>query len=245
MADSSRWKQAQSYEKAFWENTANRIEKANGPQLSFYGWRAENLANNLKKALRDKAPAIKDMSVLEVGSGPVGLVSALDAKECAAIDPLCDYFSSQPSLVKHRGEHVDYIQSKGETIPFDDAHFDMVVIENVIDHTQNIDTVMREIRRVLKPEAILYLTVNLHPTWGYYLHEFVSKLRIDKGHPHTFTIDRIRKFLLGHRFDVRYDEWEDYKECRSKDRKSNFTKDRLKALSGLSEFLYTSVSVRT
>lgn len=238
----SRWKQAQSYEKNFWKSTAEKLGEDKTSKLSWYRWRAKNLKNNLDKAFGNDSPDLKDARVIEVGSGPVGLVSALEASEKVAIDPLCDFFSSQPSLIECRGEDVNYLQGKGEELPFEDGHFDLVVIENVIDHTESAHEVMDELNRVLKDEGILYLTVNLHPPWGYVLHEIVSKLRIDKGHPYTFTIPKIRKFLASHGFDVRYDEWQDYKECKAQDRKSNSRKDKLKALSGLSEFLYTSVS---
>ncbi len=238
----SRWKQAQSYEKNFWKSTAEKLGEDKSSKLSWYRWRAKNLKNNLEKAFSGDAPDLKGANVIEVGSGPVGLVSALEAAEKIAIDPLCDFFSSQPSLIECRGEDVKYLQGKGEELPFEDGHFDLVVIENVIDHTESAHEVMDELNRVLKDDGILYLTVNLHPPWGYVLHEIVSKLRIDKGHPYTFTISKIRKFLASHGFDVCYDEWQDYKECRDQDWKSNSRKDRLKALSGLSEFLYTSVS---
>ena len=37
---------------------------------------------------------------------------------------------------------------------------------------------------------------------AYFLHEILSKMRIDKGHPHTFTVNKIRQFLNGHGFGV-------------------------------------------
>ena len=240
MASNSRWKEAQSYEKAFWQSLANRI-KDGQKDLSWYDWSAENLMEMIKKAMPKDTPSFSSAKVLEVGSGPIGIVSFLNAAERIAIDPLCDFFSSQPELVKHRNPDVTYLTAKGESLQFEDSSFDLVIIENVIDHVQNADGVMTEIHRVLKPDAILYLTVNLHPSWGALLHEIVSRLRIDKGHPHTFTIPKIRSFLKQHGFMSLHDEWENYKTCRREDLKSSAKKDKLKGLSGLSEFLYTSV----
>jgi len=240
----SRWKQAQSYERSFWETAEKKLSEGKDSQFSWYKWRVKNLGEKLEKAFLGEAPDLRDARVIEVGSGPVGLTSALEASEKVAIDPLCDFFSSQPNLIDCRGKDVKYIQGKGEEIPYDDGYFDLVVIENVIDHTESAPEVMDELNRILKDGGILYLTVNLHPAWGYFLHEIVSKLRIDKGHPYTFTIGKIRRFLARHGFEVCHDEWEDYRVCREKDWRSDNTKDKLKALSGLSEFLYTSVSLK-
>jgi len=96
-----------------------------------------------------------------------------------------------------------------------------------------------------KPGAVLYLTVNLHPGWGAFLHKIVSELRIDKGHPHTFTLSSIRTFLQRHRFNLVFEDWEDYKECRKNDLKSGSRKDKIKGISGLSEFLFSSISEKS
>ena len=245
MASRLRWKQAQSYEKAHWEEVSDHIQKDGRRGLTWYKWRAENLLRNIQKAFPDSTPEFTDASVLEVGSGPVGCISQLQARERVALDPLCDFFSTKPSLVEHRSPDVVYKNAQGEELPFDDGHFDMVVIENVIDHVENANGVMQQINRVLKPDGVLYLTVNLHPAWGYFLHEVVSKLRIDKGHPHTFTIPKIRSFLNRHGFQIFFDEWEDYKKCKADEWKSDSTRSKLKAVSGLSEFLFTSVSRKT
>jgi ubiquinone/menaquinone biosynthesis C-methylase UbiE len=242
MASKKRWKQAQEYERSFWHSASDKAGSDSAVDFSWYGWRANNVLNLIKKAIPDATPAFTDAKVLEVGSGPVGTVSFFDAAERYALDPLSDFYSTQPALIKQRNPDVQYRTAQGESLQFDNAYFDLVIIENVIDHVENPDKVMMEINRVLKPGAILFLTVNLHPFYGFILHEIVSKLKIDRGHPHTFTIPKIRRFLKKLGFDILYDEWEDYKACRAKDLESNSSKDRLKGRFGLSEFLFTSVS---
>lgn len=243
MATDSRWKQAQSYEAAHWQKLAEQIQ-AGEQDLSWYDWSAKHLLEILSKAFQGNQSSLESANILEVGSGPIGIVSFLKAKERYAIDPLNDFYSSQPSLIEKRNPKVNYQMARGEELVFKDDYFDLVIIDNVIDHVQNADGVMREIYRVLKPNAILFLTVNLHPAWGAFFHEIVSRLLIDKGHPHTFTISKIRQYLSKHGFDRTYDEWEDYKSCRKKDLASDSTKGKLKGISGLSEFLYTSVSTK-
>lgn len=243
MASDKRWKQAQSSEKSFWEVLARRIEKDNKQELSWYRWRAENLKRLVNKAISGSSFSLSSATVLEIGSGPVGVTSFLEAGECIAIDPLCDYYTLQPALVKYRDNNVQYKTGIGESLPFADAFCDLVVIENVIDHVQDAHAVMKEIGRVLKPGGILYLTINLHPAWGAILHWIISRLKIDKGHPYTFTLGKIRHFLAEHGFRILHDEWQDFKECRANDLRSRLVKEKLKGITGLSEFLFSSVSV--
>ncbi len=244
MASHNRWKEAQSFERKYWEKSADRIKSGQRSGLNFYKWRVENMMNMLTKAFPSQEFSFADSKVVEVGSGAVGMVSFLDARERYAIDPLCDFYATRPELVENRNPDVVYQAGKGEELPHDNESCDLVVIENVIDHVNEASGVMKEIHRILKPGAILYLTVNLHPAWGAFLHEIVAALRIDRGHPYTFTIPKIRKFLANHGFEIKYDEWESYRECRQKDLQSGRLKDKLTGISGLTEFLFTSVSLK-
>jgi len=243
MVTKQRWKEAQSYEKSFWANAAKNIDSG-GPDLSWYDWKAKNCMEKLSTAFPDEPLNISESKVLEVGSGPVGIVAYLEAETKKAIDPLADFYGSQNSLSEHRDNTVEYIQGQAEELPFDNDYFDLLVIDNVIDHVHNADQVMTEIHRVLKPESVLYFTVNLHPPFGAFKHEILSKLKIDKGHPHTFTIKKIQNFLASHGFSIKYEEWEDYEKCRQDDLNSDSRKARIKGFTGLSEFLYTSVCLK-
>lgn len=198
----------------------------------------------LNKAFPDEKRSFSQARVLEVGSGPVGAIAFIDASERFAIDPLCDFYSTQPELVEHRSPNVKYETSRGEELQFEDNSMDLVIIENVIDHVQNADKVMAEIHRVLKTGGILYLTVNVHPSWGGFLHEILAITRIDRGHPHTFTLKRIAKFLIHHGYIIKYCTSEGYLDCRRKNLKSPALKYKIIGAIGLSEFLYTSVSVK-
>lgn len=241
MATNERWKKAQAYERSHWNRVAQNIE-GNKTDLQWYEWSAKTLLNLIKKAYPGDSRSFERSCVLEVGSGPIGIVSFLEANKRYAIDPLCDYFSSQKQLIEHRNENVIYQQARGEKLGFSNGYFDLVIIDNVIDHVQNTKSVMEEINRVLKPKALLFLSVNLHPPYGAIIHKLASSLRIDKGHPHTFTISKIRDFLQHYNFRLKFDEWEDYKLNRKKDMHSPSLKSRMKSYSGLSEFLYLSVS---
>ncbi len=244
MVTKSRWDEAQSYEKGYWETEAKKIKQGLSRGLSWYAWRAENLVRFLKQSLQDDLPDLKQANVLEVGSGPVGIVAFLEALHRVAVDPLADYYRSSPELSKHRSVEVEYLAIKGEDLPFDSQSFDLVIIDNVIDHVLNAQAVVTEIKRILKQKGILYLTVNLHPMPGAWIHRLASGLHIDRGHPHTFTLKSIRRMLHNHGFIIQGEQVENFLGNWWKDLTSASIKSRLKALTGLSEYLYASASVK-
>ncbi len=239
MVSEERWREAQKYERSFWERSAQRIDQGAGA-LTWYQWKADHCVEILTKASVDQPLSLEQASVLEVGSGPVGIVAYLKAGKRTAIDPLSDFYSSQPAFTQFRTPGVEYVQGQAETIPYEAGVFDLVILDNVIDHVHNAEAVMLEIHRVLKPSGLLYFTLNLHPPFGAIEHEILAKLKIDRGHPHTFTLERARRFLERLGFKVGYEEWEDYRRCRAKDLESPSLKDKLKGLLGLSEYLYTA-----
>lgn len=242
MVDRERWITAQAYERGFWAKAANRIASNQNEGLNWYTWKADRFKSLLRKAVVGDGAELQDKRVLEVGSGPVGIISYIGARERAAVDPLCAYYSQIPELVRNRDPKVRYLTVEGESLPFPSGSFDVVIMDNVIDHVQNAHQVMREIDRVLDSRGMLYFTVNLHPRSGAVLHRIASALKIDRGHPHTFTLQKARRFLASHGFRVEYDEWDDYFECWRKDLGSPVLKDKLKAIFQLSEFLYTAVA---
>ena len=105
---------------------------------------------------------------------------------------------------------------------------------------------MRELGRVLAPDGVLYLTVNCRSPRGYWMHRLLSRLRIDAGHPHTFTPERAAALMRQHGFTVsKVWSMQDYSNARAADLRSGARKDRLKAYLGVSEFAVALISVRT
>jgi SAM-dependent methyltransferase len=229
----TRWQQAQQYEQSFWQQLGDNIEAGTRDQLSWYKWRADQLEQRLREAC-DTLPA--NSRILEIGSGPIGIVNFLTWGERYAIDPLEHFYKTRPSLVAVRRSGVTYLDGTGERLPFDSAIFDLVIIDNVIDHTSAPAIVLHEISRVLKSNGYLYLSVNVHTRWGALLHDCLARLRIDKGHPHTFTSATLGRLLKAHGFTPRLEQIEDYGKTRKADRTSPRLTDRIKGFTGMSEF---------
>jgi ubiquinone/menaquinone biosynthesis C-methylase UbiE len=57
---------------------------------------------------------------------------------------------------------VKTIATGGESLPFDDASFDVVLSDNVVDHAENPRRIIEEMSRVLAPGGLMYFTVNVH-----------------------------------------------------------------------------------
>ena len=237
----SRWLEAQEYERGFWQRLGQSIQDGTTAQLGWYKWRAGRLESLLHRVGIDRPTGGK---VLEIGSGPIGIVNFLDWGERFAIDPLESFYSQQPALIALRSGHATYLEGSGEHLPLEDASCALVIIDNVIDHTYAPGRILEEISRVLEPQGRLYLCVNVHTQWGAFLHDVLATLRIDKGHPYTFTSEALRNLVQRHRFSIELEEIQDSNEASANDRRSPRFRDRIKGYSGLSEFQHLVICAK-
>lgn len=236
-----RWSEAQDYEQAYWQRLGDDMEAGARNRLDWYEWRAGQLQQRLR-AIGAAEP--RGGRIVEIGSGPIGIVNFLEGDERYAIDPLEHFYRTRPSLVALRRPGVSYVDGAGERLPFDDASCSLVIIDNVIDHTYAPRKILAEIHRVLEPDGHLYLSVNVHTRWGAQLHALLAVLRIDKGHPFTFTSRTLRELIAAMRFTVLTEQVEDYGQAKRNDCRSANLKDRIKGYSGLSEFSHSVVCRR-
>jgi len=183
--------------------------------------------------------------VLEVGCGPVGIVSFMDWGVRYGLDSLETYYRTNPSLVEERHTSVQYIPSAAESLPFPDSIFTLVILDNVLDHTKQPQAVLLEISRVLQPSGILYMALNVRTRWGALIHKLLATLRIDRGHPYSFTIHTARFALKQQGYTILSDSTDDYHAGRSHDIRSSSITDKIKGFLGISEFLYYAVSTKT
>jgi len=101
--------------------------------------------------------------VLDIGCGPRGSLEwASMTAERVGLDPLVGVYR-ELGIDDHA---MTYVEAQSEDIPFDDGHFDVVSSFNSLDHVDDLDATIAEIKRVLKPAGtLLVLTdVNHDPT---------------------------------------------------------------------------------
>lgn len=237
MATVQRWVAAQDYEKLYWADASSQIVSGSVGQFDWYRWRAEQLTARLQ-SLGFGHLTNGSATVLEVGSGPVGIVSYFNGRHRIAVDPLNSYYATNEVLCARRSTEVDYRTGVGEKIPCASASCDLVIIENCIDHVHDVHGVGRELFRVLRPNGVLYLNVNCRTTGGYYVHRAMSRLRIDTGHPHTFTPERAIGFVERHGFQPMASESASAWQAHLHDLRASEMRTRLKALCGVSEYVF-------
>ena len=63
----------------------------------------------------------------------------------------------------HTNEQIDVFYD-GKTIPFPDQHFDSVICSEVFEHIFNLDDILKELNRVMKPGAKMLVTCPF--TWN-------------------------------------------------------------------------------
>jgi SAM-dependent methyltransferase len=150
-----------------------RAERALDRQLEYQRQKARRLKGNeqetvasmiahsrqVREMLEAVQPIAADARVLEVGCGAHGLIFFFGAKDGVGVDPLADHYAQL--FPAWQGRARTYA-APGEKLPFDDASFDVVLCDNVVDHAENPRRIVEEIARVLAPGGILYFEVNIH-----------------------------------------------------------------------------------
>lgn len=131
-----------------------------------------------ERVLRKQNITLRDTTLLDVGCGGGILAEAFAnlGAPVTGIDPSASSIETARRHACQQGLAIDYYVGLGESLPFADASFDHVSCCDVLEHVQNVDAVLAEIGRVLKPGGLfLYDTINR--TWLSWL--FLIKIAQD------------------------------------------------------------------
>jgi ubiquinone biosynthesis O-methyltransferase len=105
----------------------------------------------------------RNASVLDLGCGG-GFMAVALAKRGATvtgIDPSAGAIAAARGYAEANNLKIDYRVGAGERLPFPDGGFDIVVCVDVLEHVENLERVLAEIRRVLRPKGLfLFDTIN-------------------------------------------------------------------------------------
>ncbi|MEL6583939.1 MAG: bifunctional 2-polyprenyl-6-hydroxyphenol methylase/3-demethylubiquinol 3-O-methyltransferase UbiG [Pseudomonadota bacterium] len=102
-------------------------------------------------------------SVLDLGCGGGFMAEAMAKRgaQVTGLDPAADAIAAAERHAAETGLNISYLTGTAEALPFDDASFDIVVCVDVFEHLEDLDAVLAEIARVLKPGGQLaFDTIN-------------------------------------------------------------------------------------
>ena len=158
-----------------WREAARRrlAQRALERQLAYQQHKAEHVRGHEEEIIaamvrasarvREKLEAFQsiktDARVVEVGSGAHGLIFYFGAEHRVGVDPLA---VSYGSLFPNWQARAQTIAAAGESLPFANESFDVVLCDNVVDHAESPRKIVGELTRILTPGGLLYFTVNIH-----------------------------------------------------------------------------------
>ncbi len=193
-----RWEFAQANELEF---QIKKRERLKGTEDRFA---VQTVASSLAVAewLRTLGVDPEYGTVAEIGSGSHGLIWGWQAETRIAIDPLAEMYRQEFSFLQ--SGDIDVRAASGEALPLQSQSVDLLLSDNVLDHTQDPAAFLQECARVLAPGAVFYLTVDVHhPVWGLgglsYNQLFAWGLRPQvpayPHHPFHFTRSAVNRLL--------------------------------------------------
>ncbi len=115
------------------------------------------------RVLRERVGDVAGKTWVDVGCGGGILAEAFAELGIAVtgIDPSASSVETARRHTRQQSLSIDYHVGTGERLPFADARFDYVSCCDVLEHVQDVDAVLAEISRVLKPGGLFfYDTVN-------------------------------------------------------------------------------------
>ena len=161
----------------------------------------ENLKSYYEGALQDieKKKTIGKSLILDIGCGYGYLIQVCAKKgyKCIGVD------ISKYASLKNQGKSSEVILCNAQsTLPLKPESIDIAMMLDVIEHIDKPSLALEEIKRVLKPQGLLYVaTPNLSAlarllkrrNWYGYL---------DKTHVSLFTCFSLKKLLEKHNFKI-------------------------------------------
>jgi len=116
-------------------------------------------SHRVRELLETFQPISPEARVIEVGSGAHGLIFYFGYGSGVGVDPLAVSYGRLFPAWQRRAKTV---AACGESLPFADQSFDVVLCDNVVDHAESPKRIVGELARVLAPGGLLYFTVNFH-----------------------------------------------------------------------------------
>jgi ubiquinone/menaquinone biosynthesis C-methylase UbiE len=151
----------------------------------------------LRKAFED---SVAVQRILDVGCGTGTYIIALAKKkrECHGVDPLVTISLAKANKrAKEERVKIFLYNAIGEYLPYKDEMFDLVLCLSTLQHVADQKNTLREIRRVLKHNSKLLISIpttkNIHTLFRQVVPEYFTA---------AFTTATIRRMLANEGFQI-------------------------------------------
>jgi len=199
------WAKAHEYERGYWDS-----RKHDAPGIITDLNSVKALAMVMAKNGFDKK---KYDRVLDIGVGGlgVGLLWLFDGNEKYGLDPLpvTQAETGNPfmdELVSRAQAGNEYVNQQAEKMDFEDNHFDLVICNNVLDHTHTPTKILEEIRRVLRNDGVFGFAVDTYSLREQTFRKVDKKIRPNHssypGHPFDWTENQMTRILKDTGFEI-------------------------------------------
>ncbi len=182
----SRWNQTQQSALDFWKNR-NLADERKASEAKYL---------ELLKPFTERLDS--DANILEIGCGALCLTQALPQKNKTFLDPLIDDFRRMFPGELSDGE---YISGTAENILYQDRSFDLIICLNTISFSLNPELIMNEIKRLLRDDGLLLLSIRTHSGLEARLHYLAERWFpwLCRGScPYFYSLQGIRNTLERH-----------------------------------------------
>ena len=133
------WVEAQDWERSWWGLDWNERWDEEIRKHEDY-FRLMGLPGANADGIRD----LGSLSVLDVGCGPVSILQRSKHGPSRGVDPLA---VSQETLDRYASSNTEFLNVKAEDMPVD-KKFDLVLLYNCLQHTQDPDAILEKIKRL-------------------------------------------------------------------------------------------------
>ena len=118
------------------------------------------------KLLNDRIRSDQELRVLDIGSGAgVGVRTIVSSLSVSSKVTCVDLSATALSAASENGFLGVIAGAEGTNLPFADNSFDLVIIDEVIEHLVDTDSILDEIHRVLSPTGWLALSTPNLAAW--------------------------------------------------------------------------------
>jgi len=182
------------YDKQWW-----LMRKAARPEAQLISWWEKHIFNSIFHELEDQLFENKKVIDLGCGSGEKDVIMAREGHSVTGIDLSENALKiAQQHKEKEKLDNIQFVNGSLMQMPFRDNAFDNAVMIEVLEHLDctDVDKIFREIKRILKPEGKLLITVPRKYSYS------------DFGHIQIFTKGLLAKLLDQQEFFIEFIEWE-------------------------------------